>query len=169
MSIDFHLSCFFVKYLTTGKILLEGPLKHGLYSMPHLLPPPTALVSFGARASLPQWHYRLGYPAFRLVQQVVACHKLTLSSNKAPVICFACQQAKSHGLPYARSTSRASSPLEIIHLDVWGPALVSSVDGFRYYVSFLDDFSKFFDKSEVYEKFLIFQRTVERIFSCKIK
>jgi hypothetical protein len=67
VSIDFHPSCFFVKYLTTGKILLKGPLKHGLYSMPHLLPPPTALVSFGARASLPQWHYRLGYPAFRLV------------------------------------------------------------------------------------------------------
>uniref|UniRef100_A0A2N9FW36 Retrotransposon Copia-like N-terminal domain-containing protein n=1 Tax=Fagus sylvatica TaxID=28930 RepID=A0A2N9FW36_FAGSY len=52
--------------LTTGKVLLKGPLKHGLYSMPHLLPPPTTPVSFfGARASLPQWHYRLGHPAFR--------------------------------------------------------------------------------------------------------
>uniref|UniRef100_A0A2N9HPA2 Retrovirus-related Pol polyprotein from transposon TNT 1-94-like beta-barrel domain-containing protein n=1 Tax=Fagus sylvatica TaxID=28930 RepID=A0A2N9HPA2_FAGSY len=102
VSIDFHPSCFFVKDLTTGKILLKGPLKHGLYSMPHLLPPPTALVSFfGARASLPQWHYRLGYPAFCLLQQVVARHKLPLSSNKAPVIYSACQQAKSHGLPFA--------------------------------------------------------------------
>uniref|UniRef100_A0A2N9G2P8 Retrovirus-related Pol polyprotein from transposon TNT 1-94-like beta-barrel domain-containing protein n=1 Tax=Fagus sylvatica TaxID=28930 RepID=A0A2N9G2P8_FAGSY len=66
VSIDFHPSCFFVKDLTTGKVLLKGPLKHGLYSMPHLLPPPTTPVSFfGARASLPQWHYRLGHPAFR--------------------------------------------------------------------------------------------------------
>uniref|UniRef100_A0A2N9J542 Reverse transcriptase Ty1/copia-type domain-containing protein n=1 Tax=Fagus sylvatica TaxID=28930 RepID=A0A2N9J542_FAGSY len=113
--------------LTTSKVLLKGPLKHGLYSMPHPLPPPTALVSFfGARASLPQWHYCLGHLAFRLVQQVVARHRLPLSSNKAPVLCSACQQAKSHGLPFARSTSRASSPLEIIHSDVWGPAPVSS-------------------------------------------
>jgi hypothetical protein len=176
VSIDFHPSCFFVKDLTMGKVLLKGPLKHGLYSMPHPLPPPTAPVSFfGARASLPQWHYCLGHPTFRLVQQVVAHHKLPLSSNKAPVLCSACQQAKSHGLPFARSTSRASRPLEIIHSDVWGPAPVSSVDGFRYYVSFLDDFSKFcwfipiIAKSEVYEKFLIFQRTVKRLFSCKIK
>ena len=35
------------------------------------------------------------------VQQVVARHKLPLSSNKAPVLCSACQQAKSHGLPFA--------------------------------------------------------------------
>jgi hypothetical protein len=109
------------------------------------------------------------------VQQVVARHKLPLSSNKAPVLCSACQQAKSHGLLFARSTSRTFSPLEIIHSDVWGPTPVSSIDGFCYYVSFLDDFSKFcwfipiIAKFEVYEKFLIFQRTVERLFSCKIK
>ena len=176
VSIDFHPSCFFVKDLTTGKILLKGPLKHGLYSMPHPLPPPTTPVSFfGAHASLPKWPYRLGYPAFCLLQQVVARHKLPLSSNKALVICSACQQAKSHGLPFAQSTSHASSPLEIIHSNVWGPAPVSSVDGFRYYVSFLDDFSKFcwlipiIAKSEVYEKFPIFQLTVEHLFSCKIK
>jgi hypothetical protein len=36
----------------------------------------------------------------------------------------------------------SASPLELIYTDVRGPA-ITSVGGFKYYVSFIDDFSKF--------------------------
>jgi histone deacetylase 1/2 len=93
-------------------------------------------------------------------------------SNKTSV-CDACQQAKSHQLPYSRSVSSTSFPLELVHSDVWGPA-VESVGRKRYYVSFVDDFSRFTwiyflkYKSEVFQKFHEFQKLVERQFDRKI-
>ncbi len=88
-------------------------------------------------------------------------------------MCDACQKAKSHQLPYSISSSISSHPLELIYSDVWGPA-PTSVGGKQYYVSFIDDFSKFTwiylikFKSEVIQKFHEFQALVERLFNRKI-
>jgi histone deacetylase 1/2 len=63
--------------------------------------------------------------------------------------------------------------LEQIFSDVWGPTPLS-VGKHSYYVSFIDDFSKFtwiylFKKcSEVYQVFLDFQQYIERQFGHKI-
>jgi len=63
--------------------------------------------------------------------------------------------------------------LELVYSDVWGPA-PSSVGGKKYYVSFIDDYSKFTwiyllkYKYEVFHKFTEFQSLVERIFNRKI-
>jgi hypothetical protein len=88
-------------------------------------------------------------------------------------VCDACQQAKSHQLPYSRSVSSTSFPLELVRSNVWGPVVVS-VGKKRYYVSFVDDFSRFTwiyflkYKSEVFQKFHEFQNLVERQFDRKI-
>jgi histone deacetylase 1/2 len=63
--------------------------------------------------------------------------------------------------------------LEQIFSDVWGPA-PTSVGKHSYYVSFIDDFSKFTwiyllkKRSDVYQAFLNFQQLVERKFNRKI-
>ena len=96
-------------------------------------------------------------------------------SNKQDhlLVCDASQMAKSHQLPYSRSTSESTAPLELIFSDVWGPGPVS-VGRQKYYVNFIDDFSKFSwiyllkNKSGVFEKFRLFQAHVERLFDCKI-
>jgi hypothetical protein len=88
-------------------------------------------------------------------------------------VCNACQQVKSHQLPYPTSTSIPNHPLELVFSDVWGVA-PESADHFKYYVSFIDDYSKFTwiylikFKSEVLKKFHEFQALVERLFDRKI-
>jgi len=52
------------------------------------------------------------------------------------------KKAKSHQLPYPQSDSVSSFPLQLVFSDVWGPA-PSSVGHYQYYVSFIDDFSKY--------------------------
>jgi hypothetical protein len=95
------------------------------------------------------------------------------SQSSHKTLCDACQQAKSHQLPYSRSSSESSVPLELVFSDVWGPA-IDSVGRKNYYVSFIDDFSKFTwiylikYKSEVFQKFKEFQNLVERHFDRKI-
>jgi hypothetical protein len=64
-------------------------------------------------------------------------------------------------------------PLQLVFSDVWGPA-PESVGRYKYYVSFIDDFSKFTwiflikHKSEVFHKFHEFQTLAERLFDRKI-
>jgi hypothetical protein len=64
-------------------------------------------------------------------------------------------------------------PLELVFSDVWGPTC-ESVGRNKYYVSFIDDFSKFTwiyllkHKSDVFQKFKEFQTLVEWLFDKKI-
>lgn len=68
----------------------------------------------------------------------------------------------------------STSPLDLIFSDVWGPA-PASVGRFTYYVSFIDDYSKFTwlylicHESEVFSCFTNFQALVERQFNRKIR
>ena len=126
------------------------------------------------RPSSNVWHSRLGHPSFSIVHQIVSKNNLPCDSepNKYS-ICDACQQGKSHQLPYPISTSVSTVPLQLVFSDVWGPA-AESVGRKQYYVSFVDDFSKFTwiyllkHKYEVFQVFCDFQKLVERQFDRKI-
>jgi histone deacetylase 1/2 len=169
--LEFHPDYFLVKDRDTKSTLLEGPCRKGLYP----LPSSSSKQVFGVnKVSIDRWHSRLGHPAIPIVERVLRDNKLPhlLESNKHSV-CGACQQAKSHQLPYSISTSISTQPLELVFSDVWGPA-IDSVGRYKYYVSFIDDFSKFTwvyllkNKSEVFQKFHDFQNLVERLFNKKI-
>jgi hypothetical protein len=70
--------------------------------------------------SIVRWHGRLGHPSFKVVQKVLQDFSLPFEqeSNK-DFVCGPCQQAKSHQLPYPKSTSVSNHPLELIFFDVW--------------------------------------------------
>ena len=68
---------------------------------------------------------------------------------------------------FPSSKSKAKGILEIIHFDVCGPISSSSLSGYVYYVSFIDDFSRktwvYFmkNKDEVFGKFKEFKALIE--------
>lgn len=68
----------------------------------------------------------------------------------------------------------SSKPLELIYTDVWGPSPITSVDGFRYYLIFVDHYTKyvwFFPlkwKSDVSSIFPVYKKMVENYFDTKI-
>jgi hypothetical protein len=144
-----------------------------LYPTP--APPHSFKFSFGVnKPCLTRWHDRLRHPSFQIVHRVLRDFNLPyqFKMNKDSV-CGPCQQAKSHQQPYPKSTSTSSYPLELIFSSGWGPAPES--DGrYKYYVSFVDDYSKFTwiyllkYKSDVIEKIHDFQSLVERLFGRKI-
>lgn len=87
-------------------------------------------------------------------------------------MCDACQMVESHQLPFSISNFVASSPLELVFSDVWRPA-VTSVCGSKYYVSFINSFSKFTwtyilkHKSDVEKICIQFHKYVERLLNQK--
>jgi hypothetical protein len=171
---EFHPFFFCIKDRLTGTTLLRGRTKDGLYTFP-TSPPPPRLAFLGERAPLDRWHCRLGHPSLRIISQVVQAHNLALFKNKNMAICPACRMGKSHALPFHLSPSLSKFPLELIFTDVWGPSPFPSNNGNRYYVSFIDDFSKFVwlfpiaTKSAVTSIFIQFQKHVENLFDRKIK
>ena len=77
--------------------------------------------------------------------------------------------------PIFRSYGAATDLLEIIHTDVCGPMSVSARGGYRYFLTFTDDLSRYGyiylmkHKSETFEKFKEFQSEVENHLNRKIK
>src|SRR4051812_22856021 len=73
------------------------------------------------------------------------------------------------------SMERATDLLEIIHSDVCGPMSVLARGGYHYFVTFMDDLSRYGyiylmkHKSETFEKFKEFQSEVENHHNRKIK
>ena len=58
--------------------------------------------------------------------------------------CETCLLSKQTRTPFPKNTAnRASRCGELIHSDIWGPAPVETNKGFRYFASFVDDFSRF--------------------------
>jgi len=51
--------------------------------------------------------------------------------------------AKFTSLPFPTSTYVSTSLFELVHSNIWGPAPTPSSSGFLYYVSFIDDFSRY--------------------------
>src|SRR5215216_3308939 len=69
--------------------------------------------------------------------------------------------------PFSRTMEQANDLLEIIHTDVCGSMSVEARSGYRYFVTFTDDLSRYGyiylmkHKSETFEKFKEFQSEVE--------
>lgn len=63
---------------------------------------------------------------------------------------------------------KVEKPLELVHTDVCGPIIVSARDGYEYYVTFINDYSRYeyvyliHCKSETFDKFKEFRVEVEK-------
>lgn len=127
----------------TKRVLLRGPCRGGLYPLPDSSTGPSKHAFNTIKPTATRWHSRLGHPSLEVVRRVVREHDLPCSSSvHSESVCDACQRAKAHQLPFPISASRSTAPLELIFSDVWGPA-IDSFGGKKYYVSFIDDYSKF--------------------------
>lgn len=154
----------------------HGKTRGGLYPLT-LFPSSSGSLHAlsSARVLLDVWHSRLGHVSYPTVKRLVSQLNLPVSSNKVPTICSACQQGKSHCLPFSTSSSMSSFRLKLLFADVWGPAPTLSFNGYKYYVFIVDHFSKFLwifpmvNKSDVLSIFLTFQKHVERQFNRQIK
>jgi hypothetical protein len=176
------LGCL-IQDLHTGKVIGRGHRKGELFVLdfgstttsPTCFLVPSINEINSANNSWRLWHCRLGHPhSLNSIFSSGVLDKLDHQYvfNKT---CESCALAKAHTLPFSRSLNHASSAFDIVHSDVWGPPRVGSLTGKRYYVSFVDDWSRFtwiyflHRKSEVMQVFKQFHAMVCTQFNKKIK
>jgi hypothetical protein len=122
------------------------------------------------------WHRKfvhIHYKALPIVSKMVT--GLPEIQVEHEGMCKGCTQGKQVKKPFTSSDSKAKGALDIIHSDVCGLMSTTSLSGFVYYVSFIDDFSRktwiYFSKAknEVFNKFKEFKALVENLSKKKIK
>ena len=105
--------------------------------------PITASAHIREYKSPQNWHAQLGHLAFRICFNVLCRFNLPVSLNNQLSICSACHMSKSKPLPFSLSSTRVNHPLELIYTNVWGPAPMFSTNDNKFYVSFLDAYSRY--------------------------
>uniref|UniRef100_A0A2N9FMC6 Integrase catalytic domain-containing protein n=1 Tax=Fagus sylvatica TaxID=28930 RepID=A0A2N9FMC6_FAGSY len=187
-SFYFDANKFSIQDIFSGRTLYKGSSKDGLYpilglssSQRHSTPchsstPPNSAF-LGTKGTKSVWHSRLGHPQDCVLHSVLN-KQPWLSVNTAKFssdCCTHCVQGKLHQFPFPSSSFTATAPLELVHSDVWGPAPVTSINGTRFYVSFVDHFTRFTwlfpikHKSQVLATFQHFTATMENILNTRIK
>ena len=93
------------------------------------------------------WHRRLCHHHLAGIKKLFSGNLVTgfrLDSQADPdLVCEACKAGKMHANPFPISHSRASRPLQLVHSDVHGPVKVPTHQGYRFWISFIDDHSRF--------------------------
>lgn len=107
--------------------------------------------------------------------KILAEKKLLPGLTKVSLsFCEHCVTSKQHRLKFSTSNSRSKVILELVHSDVW-QAPVISLGGAKYFVSFIDDYSRrcwvypIKSKADVFSVFKIFKARVELESEKKIK
>ena len=121
------------------------------------------------------WHCCLGHIGIKRMKKLYSDGLLESLDFESLDTCEPCLLGKMTKTPFSGVMERASDLLGIIHTDVCGPMSVSTRNGYRYFVTFTDDLSRYGyiylmkHKSETFEKFKEFQSEVENQLNKKIK
>ena len=83
-------------------------------------------------------------------------------------VCESCLEGQKTKRSFSTKGERVKEPLELIHSDVCGPLNVQARGGYEYFVTFIDDYSRYGyiylmqRKSETFENFKEFQAEAEK-------
>jgi hypothetical protein len=86
------------------------------------------------------WHNRLGHPADPVL--FVLQNDLGISKNFFVPVCEVCHRAKQTREPFPLSDHKSKKLGDLIHLDLWGPYRVTSREGYKYFLTVVDDYSR---------------------------
>lgn len=125
-----------------------------------------------------KWHRLLGHINFKYLN--ILCKDQLLNGIPSELEsefmkCKTCIESKMHNIPFENNREKAKDILEIVHTDVCGPFSMTSFQGEKYFVSFIDDYSKIAKvyimktKAEVYDCMVEYVNECENLTGKKIK
>lgn len=125
------------------------------------------------------WHRRLGHLNSKdlniMRDGAVQGMSFTDKAHISKTNCIVCCEGKQARLPFANVGNRGSELLNVVHADICGPMEVKSIGSKKYFLLFVDDYSRmayvYFlkTKDEVFSYFRSFKTLVENQTGRKLK
>ncbi|GJS43819.1 putative ribonuclease H-like domain-containing protein [Tanacetum coccineum] len=139
------------KLLDESQVVLRAPRKDGVYSLDlKNIVPSGGITCLYANATADEsklWHRRLGHVNFKNINKLVKGHLVRGLPSKVFVndhTCVACKKGKQHKASCKAKLDRIiRKPLELLHMDLFGPVSIESINKKRYCLVVTDDFSRF--------------------------
>ena len=133
--------CYFIQDLAQWSTIGLGKAHNGLFLLQDSGCRSSAFALVAAITSVSSsnlWHSRLGHPShskLQLLKQLV--HDVNI--NKIASCCDICHFSKQKKLPFIASTHVSTNPFDLLHCDLWGPFATRTVDGFKFFLTIVDD------------------------------
>ena len=152
-----------------------------LYKMKSILKRQEHLANSAERNGISQkerWYRMLGHVNFRYLNILGKEQLLTGIPNefeKEFLRCKMCIKSKMHNLLFKNNRTKAREIMEIIHTDMCGPFKTTGVNGEKYFISFIDDYSKVTriycikSKDEVFDSLVQFVNENENLTGKRLK
>jgi transposase InsO family protein len=150
---------------TLNEAIIIGNEENGLYKIKGHS---EAAMTHAIESLCELWHRRLAHINYKALPYICkAVTGLPELKGDHKGICNGCAQGKNIKNPFLKRGNKTERVLELIHSDVCGPMPSSSISGYVYYVSFIDDYSRktwiYFlkTKDEVFNKFKEYKALIE--------
>ncbi|GKD94828.1 putative ribonuclease H-like domain-containing protein, partial [Tanacetum coccineum] len=139
------------KLLDESQVLLKVPRHDNMYSFDlKNVVPSGGLTCLFAKATIDEsnlWHRRLGHINFKTMNKLVKGNLVRGFPSKLfenDHTCVACQKGKQHKASCkTKLVSSISQPLQMLHMDLFGPTSVRSINHKIYCLVVTDDYSRF--------------------------
>nr|GEV69065.1 hypothetical protein [Tanacetum cinerariifolium] len=149
LEVAFRKSTCFVR-TENGVDLLTGDRSSNLYTIALNEVASNSLACLLAKASSSQswlWHQRLSHLNFATFNNLVKnnlVQGLPKMKFEKDHLCSTCEQGKIHQKHHKSKTTFASTkPLYLLHMDLCGPMRVESINGKRYVLVVVNDYSRY--------------------------
>ena len=101
------------------------------------------VIEARAYKSTTSWHERMGHLHGNAMRKI-PIRNVKGESKKQNELCGVCLKGRMTRVPFPKTAHHlCQRPLEIVHSDVSGRAQCRSLGGGNYFVTFIDDFSRF--------------------------
>ncbi|GJR25840.1 putative ribonuclease H-like domain-containing protein, partial [Tanacetum coccineum] len=139
------------KLIDESQVLLRVPRQNNMYSFDlKNVVPSGDLTCLFAKATIDEsklWHRRLGHVNFKTMNKLVKGNLVRGLPSKTfenDHTCVACQKGKQHKASCkTKLVSSISQPLQMLHMDLFGPTSVRSINHKTYCLVVTDDFSSY--------------------------
>ena len=161
-----------------GRVMATGSRSGSLYYL-DCKSTPEAHVTTGEKESKEDlWHQRYGHLSETSLKKLVnegMVDGLDYNASKKLTFCSDCADGKNHRQKFDKDGHRRTEALELVHSDVCGKMSVASNGGAYYFLTFIDDATRYTwvyilkTKAAVYEKFREWKAEVEKSFGKELK